>query len=110
MLWTISPFTFLLLSLSLAAAVTAGWFYVRLRRLLKGASSRSLTNLDLAVTELQSQFESLLAAHRRLHSRVAMREMREKRKAEPPDDEPTPPNGVDKEKLRDLARSRNLMR
>lgn len=110
MLWAISPFTFLLLSLSLVAVVTAGWFFVRLRRLLKGASSRSLTNLDLAVTELQSQFESLLAAHRRLHSRVGMRELREKRKDAPPDDESTPPNGVDKEKLRELARSRSLMR
>lgn len=109
MLWALSPFTFLLLSLSLVAAVMAAWFFARLRRLLKGASSRSLTNLDLAVTELQSQFESLLAAHRRLHSRVSMRELREKRKDEPVD-ESTPPNGADREKLRELARSRGLMR
>lgn len=109
MLWANSTFIFLLLSLSCVSCATAVWCCIHLRRLLRGASTRSLTRLSLEMTELQSQCESLIDAHRRLTSRVGMQALRARRKEEPPAEEPVS-NGADREKLRELARSRGLMR
>lgn len=98
----------LLVSLSLFQTGVAIWFYVRSRRLLRSASSRSLTELDLRVTDLQSQCTLLMESHKRLQARYSMREIRDRRRAEPAENEKS--NGVDREALRNIARSRGLMR
>lgn len=110
-MWSINSWlSFALVSSSLSSTAMAAWCYVRVLRLLRGASARSLTSLGLEVTDLRSQFESLVESHKRLASRYAMRELRARRR----DDEletpaaATAPN--DKDKLRDLARSRGLLR
>lgn len=109
-MWSINSwFTFGLVSLSLLSAATATWCFVRLRALLIGASARSLTSLGLEVTDLRSQFESLHEAHRRLSSRYAMRELRERRKNGDAGEEPAPVLN-ERDKLRELARSRGLLR
>ena len=87
MLWATSTYIFLLLSSSFVSCAMAVWCFIRLRRLLRGASTRSLTKLSLEMTELQSQFESLSEAHRRLTSRVGMQALRARRKEDHPEPE-----------------------
>lgn len=109
--WSINSWLiFTSVSLSLLSTATAVWCCVRVMRLLRGASARSLTSLGLEVTDLRSQFESLVESHKRLASRYAMRELRARRRdgEEPDTPAATAPN--DKDKLRDLARSRGLLR
>lgn len=106
-MWSINfGLIFGLASLSLLSLATAVWCCVRVTRLLSGASVRSLTSLGLEVTDLRSQFESLHEAHKRLSSRYAMRELRDRRKT---DEVETPPMN-ERDKLRELARSRGLLR
>lgn len=101
----LSSFTPMSLSfLSLAVAI---WCFVRVRKLLSGASVRSIAQLSTEVAELQSSFESLHAGHRKLAARVGMREVRERRRDDI--DESTKDIGevpMPKNKLRDIARSR----
>lgn len=108
-MWSIhSGLILLSVSLSCASLAMAVWCFVRVTRLLRGASARSLTSLALEVTDLRSQFESLHEAHKRLSSRYAMRELRARRDGEGEATPATPAN--DRDKLRDLARSRGLLR
>lgn len=108
--WSInSALIFISVSLNLLSVATALWCYARVTRLLNGASARSLISLGLEVTDLRSQFESLHEAHKRLSSRYAMRELRDRRKAGDASEEAAPPTN-DRDKLRDLARSRGLLR
>lgn len=97
-----------LTSLSLLAAGAAIWSYVRVRRALRGASSRSLQQLEAAVTELDFGLKSLGAQHKRLNSRVAMREARSVREEQ---EQPTQePSSRDERliKLREIARAKGF--
>lgn len=104
--------TFAAMSLSFIALAGALWCLLRVRKLLRGASPKSLAALSVEVAELQSAFESLSAGHRKLAARVGMREVRERRR-----DEGEPPTGggggagigeklLSKAELKDIARAR----
>ena len=67
-----------LTSLSCIGAMAAIWSYVRVRKLLAGASARSLAELSSEVAELTSASELLSRQQRRLSQRVGMREARHK--------------------------------
>lgn len=110
-MWSINSGLILVsVSLSLLSTATAVWCCVRVLRLLRGASARSLTSLGLEVTDLRSQFESLVESHKRLASRYAMRELRARRRDGDELETPAATAPNDKDKLRDLARSRGLLR
>lgn len=71
-------FSFAPMSLSFLSLAVAIWCYVRVRKLLVGASARSIAQLSSEVAELLSAFESLSASHRKLGARVGMREVRQR--------------------------------
>jgi uncharacterized coiled-coil protein SlyX len=103
---------FILASLSCCAAMAAIWSCVRVRKLLAGASARSLVELSNEVAELTSSSELLSRQLRRLSQRVGMREVRHKgedlREAE---EETAPPRGSREErlsKLREIARGKGF--
>lgn len=104
----------ILMSLSLCLSLGAVFCCVRVLRLLRGASARSLLQLSTEVAELQSACESLAAQQRRLAARVGMREVRqrqeEQREASASQTSSGGKNGVDKEALREQARARGLLR
>lgn len=100
-------FSFAATSLSCVALAASLWCWWRVQKLLRGASAKSLLQLSTEVAELLSACESLGAQQRKLSSRVGMREVRERR-AEPAADSPTA--AVDRDKLRELARARGLIR
>lgn len=64
-------------------------------------NDRDFTNLVLAIAELEDLHEALSASHKRLRSRVGMRELRAKRKnghdEDDQDDSPPPRPAVDPE-------------
>lgn len=98
---------FILASLSACAATAAIWSFARVRKLLVGASARSLAQLSNEVAELTSAYELLSSQQRRLSARVGMREVREKRK------EPEEPDGFEDRasrlnKLREIARAKGF--
>jgi hypothetical protein len=100
---------FILTSLSCCVATAAIWYCGRVRKLLRGASVRSLAQLSTEVAELTSAFESLSAQQRKLSARVGMREVRE-RVGREKDDDPQP--GDDRvarlNKLREIARGKGF--
>ena len=78
---------FLALCLSLTSSIMGAvlaLFLCRswLRRVLRGASLKSIAELALKVEELTSLFSALHESHRKLVSRVGMRALREDRAAE----------------------------
>lgn len=101
---------FMLASLSLCVATAAIWFCVRVRKLLAGASVRSLALLSTEVAELTSAFESLSAQQRRLSARVGMREVRQRgEELREADNNGAPERGSREErliKLREIARAK----
>lgn len=98
-----------LTSFNVLMTAMAGWFFIRSRALLRTVSATSLASLELQISECQSQCTLLMESHKRLQSRYAMRELRDRRK-DAPEPAESQPNGADREKLRELARSRGLMR
>lgn len=100
-------FSFSMASLSCASALVALWCWYRVRKLLEGASVRSLAQLSNEVAELMFVFESLQAQHKRLNARVGMREARAKL-------ENVDAGGgsgsqeVDRQKLKEIARARGF--
>jgi len=100
--------SFTLASLSFLVAMAAIWSCVRVRKLLAGASARSLALLSTEVAELTSAFESLSAQQRKLSARVGMREVRDRRAER--DEEP--PGAEDRvarlNKLREIARAKGF--
>lgn len=103
---------FILASLSLCVAMAAIWYCIRVRKLLAGASVRSLALLSSEVGELTSAFESLSAQQRRLSARVGMREVRHKGEEQrEADAESAPERGSRAErlnKLREIARGKGF--
>lgn len=69
----------LLLSSALGALVAALLCRWSLRKVLRGGSLKSLSELSLRVEELTSLYSSLHESHKKLVSRVGMRQLREKR-------------------------------
>lgn len=101
-----------LTSLSCAATIGAVWCWYRVRKLLDVASRGSLGRLQIDVSELRSLYESLLSSHRKIHARIGMREVRDRRVAEETEAAASAPvdKATDRETLRELARKRGLMR
>jgi hypothetical protein len=103
---------FILASLSCCAAAAAIWYCVRARRLLAGASARSLAELSTEVGELTSSFELLSRQQRRLSQRVGMREARHRgEELREADQETAPERGSREErlsKLREIARAKGF--
>lgn len=58
----------------------------------KSLSLRKIAEVEVALTELTDSYDALLSSHRKLRSRIGMREVREKRK-----------NGDDRENEVDLT-------
>ena len=103
---------FILASLSFCMAAAAIWYFVRVRRLLEGASVRSLALLSTEVGELTSAYELLSRQQRRLSQRVGMREARHKgEELREVEDESAPVRGSREErlnKLREIARAKGF--
>lgn len=70
-----------LVSLSTGCTVLTAWFSYQLRRRLHGSSVRSLTELHLELSDLQSAFASVHDSHKKLVQRISMRETRAARKS-----------------------------
>lgn len=51
---------------------------------------RRLAELETGITELADSYHALLRSHKRLRSRIGMRELRERRQAEKLDESPQP--------------------
>lgn len=104
-------FTFSMASLSCVSMGVAIWCLCRVRKLLSGASTRSLASLSVEIAELNSAFESLLAGHKKLAARVGMREVRERR-AEGPGPDPVTATVAEtplpRAKLKEIARARGF--
>ena len=98
---------FILASLSCIVATAAIWSCVRVRKLLAGASARSLALLSTEVAELTSAYELLSRQQRRLSQRVGMREAREK-KHEGEDDQVEGDRVSRLNKLREIARAKGF--
>lgn len=106
MLWWLC---FAAMSLSCAALVGSllCWFHVR--KLLRGASVRSLAALSIEVAELSSVSESQEARLRRLTSRAGMAELRERRAAKADASSTRVGDRVmTKDELREVARARGF--
>lgn len=102
--------SFLLVSLSCTAAAAAIWCCVHVRKLLRGASIRSLQQLSSEVAELTFVCESLQAQHKRLNARVGMREARAKLE-EQPSESPTSSVGdkiLPRSELKAIARAQGF--
>lgn len=97
---------FTLASLSFIAAMAAIWSCVRVRKLLAGASARSLSLLSTEVAELTSAYELLSQQQRRLSARVGMREAREKKHQD--EDAPADDRVARLNKLREIARAKGF--
>lgn len=103
-------FSFFLASLSCAALAISLWCWFRVRKLLHGASARSVATLSMEVNELTSVCESHAQTLKRLSSRQSMRDARE-RKAEKAEDSTGDDVGekiVPRHKLREVARARGF--
>jgi len=74
-------FGLVLMSLSTGCTVLTAWFSFQLRRRLHGSSVRSLTELQLELSDLQSAFASVHDSHKKLVQRISMRELRAARKS-----------------------------
>lgn len=102
----------ILASLSCIGATAAIWSYVRVRKLLGGASARALAELSNEVAELTSASELLSRQQRRLSARVGMREARHKgEELRETDDESAPARGSRADrlnKLREVARAKGF--
>lgn len=103
---------FTLASLSCIGATAAIWCFVRVRKLLAGASARSLAELSNEVAELTSACELLSRQQRRLSARVGMREARHKGEEMREADAETAPTRGSREdrlsKLREIARAKGF--
>ncbi len=73
---------FCLASLSVLAAITVRSTYKALRQRLAERSIRSLKQLDVAVSDVESSLQSISKTVRRLSSRIGMQDLRERRKGE----------------------------
>lgn len=119
--------TVLMLALTvLALLVASGCSYVAVRASIYADECRlfceqraelsELAKLSSEMTELTDAYDSLLHSHRKLRSRVGMREVRAKRKngADEPSESPVPGSDDEKaalkRKLRDDARARGILR
>lgn len=80
--WIVTSLNFLLVSLSLAAAITARSALRQLRQRLAARSSRSLRELDAQVASLELALASTTTSVRRLSSKIGMRDVRERQKEE----------------------------
>lgn len=101
--------SFLPMSLSLLALAGSIWCYVHVRKVLRGASTRSLSQLSSEVAELTSASESLHAQVRRLAARVGMREVRQRREEQLDSSSQGGEIGeqiIPRAKLKELARAR----
>lgn len=107
MLWLFSSILASCVLLALAGSI---WCFRQCRKLLQGASSRSLQQLNEAVSELTYSFESLQAQHRRLNARVGMREARAKAEEPPAADDSSSLGDKRRirEKLKEVARARGF--
>jgi len=99
---------FILASLSCIVATAAIWSCVRVRKLLAGASARSLALLSTEVAELTSAYELLSRQQRRLSQRVGMREAREKKHENEEEAEPADDRVARLNKLREIARAKGF--
>lgn len=108
----LSALYFGLTSLSCIVGTAAIWYCVRVRRLLDGASARSLAELSNEVAELTSAYELLSRQQRRLSARVGMREARHKgEELREADADTGPERGSRAErlnKLREIARQKGF--
>jgi hypothetical protein len=101
----------ILASLSCVLAALGLWCLYRARKLLEGASVRSLSTLSNEVAELLYQFESLQAQHKRLASRVGMREVRHRKESGDEETDGGGPVGeklLPRAKLKEVARARGF--
>lgn len=107
-----SLWSFILASLSCCAGMAAIWCYVRVRKLLAGASARSLAQLSIEVDELASACELQKAQLRKLSQRVGMAAVRQKgEELREADEETAPARGSREErlaKLRSIARQQGF--
>lgn len=105
-------FSSILASLSCVAALAAIWCWWRVRKLLAGASARSLTTLSDEVAELTYASESMRSQVKRLAARVGMREVRHRgEELREADTETAPVRGSREErlnKLREIARAKGF--
>jgi len=101
-----------LASLSCIVGMAAIWCFVRVRKLLAGASARSLAQLSIEVAELTSSCELLSRQQRRLSQRVGMAAVRHKGEELREDDAATAPERGSREerlaKLREIARTKGF--
>lgn len=94
--------TILLLFVSCAALFVSGFTYYRMRASEKwleqvarwiendnadAVSLRRMAEVEAGFTDLRESFDQLLASHKRLRSRISMRELRDRRKDAPSDPE-----------------------
>lgn len=86
--------------------------YVQLQN-EKSLSLRKLADLETTLTELLDAYESLLSSHKKLRSRIGMRNLREKR-GNSVDSMTVPASDADraayKAELRDKATAKGLLR
>lgn len=82
--WVVLFLNLLLVSLSVAAAITARSTLRELRRRLAARSTRSLRELDALVSSHDSTLASISSTLRRLSSRIGMRDVRERQREESP--------------------------
>lgn len=105
-------FSLSLASLSCAVLGISLYTWSRARKLLHGASSRSLAQLSTALDDATFRLESLEAQHKALRSRVSMREVRSRREDQPSNSgSPTSSVAdqvVDRDKLKEIARARGF--
>lgn len=95
--------TVLLLLVASAALFVSGFTYFRMRASEKwleqvarwiendnadALSLRRIAEIESSFTDLRESFDQLLASHKRLRSRISMRELRERRKDGDQDDGP----------------------
>lgn len=103
---------FILASLSCCVGMAAIWFCVRVRKLLAGASVRSLAQLSIEVDELTSACELQKQQLRKLSQRVGMAAVRHKgEELREADEETAPARGSREErlnKLREIARAKGF--
>ncbi len=71
----------------------------------KAVTLRRMAEVEASLTDLTDSYEALLAAHKKLRSRINMRAVREDRK----NDADSAANGTDKRALRQAARDKNLL-
>lgn len=108
----LSLWSFILASLSCCVGMAAIWYCVRARKLLAGASVRSLAQLSIEVDELASACELQKQQLRKLSQRVGMAAVRHKGEELRDLDEETGPaagSRVEKlDKLREIARKKGF--